>query len=64
MPPNALNNLFVRTQLIQIRRDATSEPMPAIPIQSKSFYLSPVRGQAAVSEWAEANPRAMPAMPQ
>ena len=38
MPKNVLNDLFVRIQLIQIRRDATSEAMSAIPIQSKGFY--------------------------
>ena len=38
MTQDTLNDLFVRTQFIQIRRDATPEAMPAIPFHSYQFY--------------------------
>src|SRR5712692_799434 len=37
MAQDALNHFFIRPQLIQIRRNSTSEPMPAIPLQSDGF---------------------------
>lgn len=37
MTQDALDDLFVRAQLIQIRRDATPEAMPNIPLQAKFF---------------------------
>ena len=37
MTQNAPDDLFVRAQFIQIRRDATPEAMPTIPLQAKFF---------------------------
>jgi hypothetical protein len=37
MTQDALDNFFIRAQLIQIRRNATPEPLPAIPFQPDRF---------------------------
>jgi len=37
MTQDALDDFFVRSQFIQIRRDATPEAMPTIPLQAKFF---------------------------
>lgn len=37
MAQDALNDFLIRTQLIQVRRDATPEPMPAIPGHPNAF---------------------------
>jgi hypothetical protein len=39
MAQDALNDFLVCTQLIQIRRNATPEPMPAIPFQLDSLRV-------------------------
>ena len=38
MAQDKLNDFVICTQLIQVRRNATSEPMPAIPFQPDIFY--------------------------
>jgi hypothetical protein len=37
MTQDTLNDFLVRTQLIQIRRDATPEAMSAIPFETAQF---------------------------
>ncbi len=37
MPEDALDDLLVCTQLIQIRRDATTEPVPAVLVDVETF---------------------------
>ena len=39
MAQDALHNFLIRTKFIQVRRNATPEPMPAIPFQLDSLRV-------------------------
>src|SRR5215472_17679083 len=38
MTQNTLNDLLVRAQLIQVRSDASTESVPAVPVDLQTFH--------------------------
>jgi len=57
MTQGALNHLFVRAQFIQIRSDATSEPVQAVPVDCRDSWRPDEQTGEPAYRYPSAGPR-------